>query len=135
MKRLFSYFGWTIIIGFIIYLGAKYQIRVEQEAAATLEVIPVVMFSSIFSIVIGMLLRLPKLIKEIKLNKYWAFDWIKFIAIGLPSLCVSLIYVSKYHLPESIVQFIPQAIFLGNTTIQITAGVVFGYILLGSLKK
>lgn len=82
-----------------------------------------------------MFLRLPKLIKEIKQNKLWTFDWIKFIAIGLPAFCVLIIYVSKFHLPESILSFIPQAIFLGNTTIQMTVGIVFGYTLLDSLKK
>ncbi|MFD2130302.1 hypothetical protein ACFSKI_03465 [Pseudogracilibacillus auburnensis] len=135
MKRFLYYFGWTIVIGIIIYFRAKYQLRLQQEASVTFEIVPVVLLSTIFPFAIGMLLRLPKLLNEIKQNKQWTFDWIKFIAIGLPSLCILLIYVSLFYLPESILLLMPQAIFLGNPTIHTIAGVVFGYTLLDSLKK
>lgn len=119
----------------VVKFKCFYIIRLKREAAAAFEVVPVIIFSVIFSVVIGILLRLPKLIKEMKQNKQWEFDWIRFIAIGLPSLFVLLIYAATTNLPENILPFIPEAIFLGNTTFQMTSGVVFGYILLDSLKK
>lgn len=135
MKRFFYYFGWTIGIGFILYLGAKYQLHLQHKAIVTFEITPVILFATIFSFTIGVLLRLPKLISQIKQNKQWTFDWIKFSAIGLPSLCILFIYVFILYLPESILPFIPQAIFLQSPTIQMIAGVVLGYILLDSIKK
>lgn len=135
MKRFFYYFGWTIVISFIIYLGAKYQLRLQQEASVLFNLKPVILFSFIFPIVIGIILRLPKLINEIKQNKQWTFDWIKFTAIGLPALFVSLLYVFIFYLPESISLIIPLEIFMRNPTIQMIAGVVFGFILLDSVKK
>lgn len=120
----------------IYYLsGAKYQLWLEIKASETFQVTPVVLFFSIFSIIIGILLGLPKLINEIKQKRQWMFDWIKFMAIGLPSLLTLLVYVFIFQLPESILPFIPQVILLGNPTIQMTAGIVFGYVLLDSIKK
>lgn len=135
MKRFFYYIGWTIIIGFIIYLGAKYQFDLRQEAQETFDLSSFVLYSSIYSIGIGILIRLPRFINEIKKNGKWGFDWIKFLAIGLPSIFVLLIYISVSHLPQSILPFIPELILFGNTTIQIMAGVVFGYVLLDCIKK
>lgn len=135
MKRLSYYLGWTIVIGFIIYAGARYQLLLQQKASANFTLMPIILYSFIFSIVIGILLRLPGLINEIKRNKQWTFDWIKFVAVGLPSFVIALFYVVMYYLPEGILSFVPQAIFLVSPTIQMLAGGVFGFILLDCLKK
>ena len=135
MRRFFYYLGWTIVLGIIIYSGAKYQFLLKQDYMKNIDAMSFILFSSIFPILIGILLRLPKLINEIKENRQWTFDWAKFIGIGLPSLCILSMYVLIFYLPESILSFIPQEIFLGNTTIQTIAGVVFGFILLDSVKK
>ncbi|MFC2947002.1 hypothetical protein [Virgibacillus sediminis] len=99
------------------------------------ELMPVVLFGTLFPIVIGLLLRLPKLIIEMKRNKQWIFDWIKFMAIGIPSL--SIIFMSIFPFTPLSEGFftIPEIILIGSPTIQIIAGVVFGYTLLDSLKK
>ncbi|WP_438311358.1 hypothetical protein [Sporosarcina sp. FA9] len=135
MKRFIYYIAWTLIIGFIIYFGASYQFELRQIARETFDISSVLLYSSIFPICIGILIRLPGFIIEIKKNGKWGFDWIKFLAIGLPSICILLIYISVSHLPQSILPFIPQLILFGDSTIQVMAGVVFGYILLDSVKK
>lgn len=133
--RFVYYFSWTVVIGFAIYLGATYQLRLQQEASQTFNMTSMILFSALFSVIIGILLGLPNLIKKMKQNNRWGFDWIKFIAIGFPSLFVVFMYVLLFYLPENVIGFLPQAIFLGNQTIQIIAGVVFGYILLDSVKR
>lgn len=135
MNRFLYYFGWTIVIGFIIYLSVMYQIRLEQEVSMTFNVMKVLLFQIVFSVIIGMLFRLPKLINQMKQKSEWTFDWIKFLAIGGPSLFILLIYVFIFFVPGGFLPLIAQTIFLGSQTIQILAGVVFGYVLLGSLKK
>jgi hypothetical protein len=135
MKRFFYYLGWTIVLGIIVYSGTKYQFFLKQDYMKNLNAMSFVLFSSIFPIVIGILLRLPKLINEIKGKRQWTFDWAKFIGIGLPSLCILSMYVLIFYLPESIMPFISQEIFLGNPTVQTIAGVVFGFVLLDSVKK
>lgn len=122
-----------IVIGFIIYLGTKYQIRLEEEAKKNFELFPVVLFATIFPVVIGLLLRLPKFMIEIKQNKRLLFDWVKFIAIALPTLYILAMSILPYStLGEDIK--IPEIVITGSPTIQTIAGVVFGYILLDSLR-
>lgn len=123
------------MIGFIINWGMKYQSRLEEIAKMEFEQLPIIMFAAIFPIVIGLLLRLPKLIIEIKENKQWTFDWIRFIAIAIPSLYIITMSIlpfsplSKGYMP------IPEIILIGGPTVTTVAGIVFGYVLLDSLKK
>ncbi|MFC4025499.1 hypothetical protein ACFOUV_17080 [Oceanobacillus longus] len=103
----------------------------EEEASNNYEIMPVVLFGTIFPIVIGLFLRLPKLIIEIKQNKQWTFDWIKFIAIALPSFYI----ISMSILPLAGSIEIPEYAINRNPTILIIAGAVFGFTLLDCLKK
>lgn len=135
MKRFLYFFGWAIILGLMIYLGAKYQFFLKQEYMKNLGVGSFVWYSSIFPIVIGMLLRLPELINEIKDKRPWTFDWAKFVGIGLPSMFISLAFVLIFYVPINVLHLIPQQIYLGNPTLQTIAGVVFGFVLLDSVKK
>ena len=71
-----------------------------------------------------------------KENKQWKFDWMKYIAIGLPSLCISLIHLLKFYLPwTNITAFISETAIFSDSTIQLVAGIVFGYVLIDSLKE
>lgn len=94
---------------------------------------PIVLFAAIFPIIIGLLLRLPKLIFELKENKQWSFDWGKFIAIALP--CVFIILMSLLpFIPLGIGTIkIPSIIMLNAPTLQMIAGIVLGYTILDSL--
>ncbi|WP_232828048.1 hypothetical protein [Paraliobacillus sp. X-1268] len=99
------------------------------------KIMPIVIYATIFPIVIGLLLRLPKLIIEIKQNKQWTFDWIKFIAIGLPSFYIIAMSFLPFADLEAVSIKVPEMNMIDNPTFHIIAGVVFGYILLDSLKK
>lgn len=135
IRKFLYYFGSTVILGFVFYLGWKYQLRLRDDAKATFEIMPVLLFATIFPIVIGILLRLPKLIMEIKKEKNWTFDWIKIVAIGVPALYVTFIPI-LVHLSFGVnFPFANNIVFLSNASITTTAGIVFGYVLLDSLKK
>ena len=135
IKKFLYYFACTVVIGFLIYLGTKYNIRLVKEANITFEVQPVLLFTTTFPIVIGVILRLPKLIMEIKEKKEWTFDWIKVIAIGIPALYVALFPILSSTSFGTNFLFGQVLILIGNTTLITTAGIVFGYVLLDSLKK
>ncbi|UOQ92149.1 hypothetical protein MUO14_16855 [Halobacillus shinanisalinarum] len=99
------------------------------------ELFPVIIFAAIFPVVIGLFLRLPKLIIEIKENKQWTFDWVRFIAIALPSLYIITMSILPYSsLGEGSIS-IPEVILIGSPTVTTIAGIVFGYVLLDSFKK
>lgn len=135
MKRLLYYVGWFLVIGSIIYLGTSYKIQLQIHASETFNLRPVVLFTSLFPIIIGILLKLPQFITEIRLKKQWTFDWLRFIVVGLPPLCILSLYMNMEYIPETIITFIPQAILFGMDTIQPIAGIVFGYVLLDSFKS
>ncbi|SET97829.1 hypothetical protein SAMN05421676_1132 [Salinibacillus kushneri] len=134
MKRFLYYFGCTVIMGFVFYLGVKYQIWLEEEGNITFDLMPVLLFSSVFPIFIGMCLRLPKLIVEIKETKQWKFDWIKIVAVGVPSLYITILPILSYYSEVNLL-FSRELVMLGNTTLTTTAGIVFGFVLLDSLSK
>ncbi len=130
MKRFLYYFVWTIGIGVLIYWGMKIKFHLEDTAAMEFKYYPVIIFAIVFPFIIGLLLRLPKLIIEIRENRPWAFDWQKFIAIALPALFIVLIFISTY---TGMVTFVNFILIDGALFITI-AGIVLGYSLLDCLK-
>ncbi|MGP4064249.1 hypothetical protein ACTWPF_04950 [Oceanobacillus sp. M65] len=98
------------------------------------DLMPVVLYGIIFPIVIGVLLRLPKLFIEIKQNKPWKFDWIKFVAIAIPTLFVIAMAILPFTAAAGIMK-ISLIIMDGTPIIQTIAGIVLGYSLLDCLKE
>ncbi|WP_342535790.1 hypothetical protein [Sporosarcina sp. FSL K6-3508] len=131
MKRFFYYFAWSIGIGLIIYLGMKWEFQLKETASMNFNILPVVLFSAIFPIVLGMLLRLPQLFIEIKESKKWSFDWTKFLAVALPALLIVVLYILSYLAIVPVVHFL----LIGGQTLVTVAGIIFGYTLLDSFKK
>ena len=133
MKRLLYIFFSTVVIGFILYFGMEYQMRLREKSAIVFDIKPYITFVSFFSIFIGMLLRLPKLIIEIRDKKKWSFDWIKVIIVGIPTLYIAMIPLFTVSYGMSLL-FSNAVMMLGDIT-YILAGVIFGYVLLDSLKS
>lgn len=113
-------------------MGVRYQLHIEEQAQMNFELLPILIYTAIFPIVIGLLLRVPRLVIEIKENRRWTFDWIGFAAIAVPCLYILTMSILPYfvHMP------IPKIILVGGSPMITTvAGIVFGYVLLDSLKK
>jgi hypothetical protein len=134
MKRFLFIFFSTVVIGIIFYLGMEYQVRLREKSAIAFNLMPFIIFASIFPVFIGLLLRLPKLIIEIKDKKQWSFDWIKVITIGIPSLYIAMIPILAFSYGTNLL-FSKAFMLLGDTTLTSIAGIVFGYVLLDSLKS
>lgn len=133
MKRFFYYLAWTLGIGIILYYGMQYQQDLGDQVAKTYNPIPLFIYVTLFPILIGVLLGLPKLFNDIRKNKKWKVDWIKLIAVGVPSLYIgstSLLMLLPFQLI-----FIDRIMFLNQSTFTTVAGLVFGYILIDSLKE
>ncbi|MFJ8260590.1 hypothetical protein ACIQ4I_01325 [Rummeliibacillus sp. NPDC094406] len=136
MKRFISYLMWVAIIGIGIYSGLRFRVYLGKEEEISYNDLPIMIFSFVFPIIIGILLRLPNFLIEKKGKKKWSFDWVKLIAIAFPVLYVALLpYLVYSSLGEELL-FSKQVFLLGDTTITLTtvAGIVFGYVLLDSVK-
>lgn len=132
MKKFIEYIFWTVVIGFIYYAGSRYELHLLNEAQMNYNFWPQVIFAALFPILIGILLRLPKLIKEIQEGKAWSVNWMKLFAVGLPTLYVSLVPVLSLTSLFRYIPFVRDIIHLDLSTL---TGVVFGYVLLDSLKE
>lgn len=119
------------MIGVLIYSGMKIKLRLEDTAAMEFKYYPVIIFAVVFPFIIGLLLRLPKLLIEIKENRPWIFDWQKLSGIALPSLFIIVVFISTY---SSIISFI-NFILIDGALFVTVAGIVLGYTLLDSLKE
>lgn len=119
------------MIGFICYLGIKLQLRIEYVAASEFNYTPLIIFVVVFPILIGMLVRLPKLITEILENKEWKFDGLKFTGIALPALFIIMVFILSHSSMGTTINFV----LTGGSTFTIIAGIVLGYSLLDCLKE
>lgn len=140
MKRFTHYFVWFLCIGFICYLGNQYYLNLKYIAQEQFDDKLLFVYSTAFPIIIGMLLKLPLLVKDIKQQKQWTFDWPKFIAIGIPTFSIvsspAWIYIiwtytslGDYSILMNVLNVVTY------TPFATVAGVVFGYCLLDVLKR
>lgn len=125
---------WTLVIGLILYLGMYLQSQVAEKSQMTFNLFPIQLYIALFPVVIGALLRTPKFILQRINSGDWTYNWIKFAAIGLPSLYIVLMtFVPFAPIAEGLLP-IPNILFFGGTTVPTVAGLVFGYTVLASVK-
>ncbi|MGX9134534.1 hypothetical protein ACWV26_09165 [Rummeliibacillus sp. JY-2-4R] len=137
MKRFFWYITWIIIISFLIYCGLRLEKFLEQQSEMSYDILSIMIFTYIFPIFVGILLRLPRFIFENKGKKKWSFDWVKIIGIAIPVLYIVILPYLAYTSFADRLLFVEQFLSLGQakTTLTTIAGIVFGYILLDSVKS
>ncbi|CAG9622307.1 hypothetical protein [Sutcliffiella rhizosphaerae] len=132
MRKFITYFFWTLFIGSVFYFGLMYQDHLINEARMNFNMLPAVIYATLFPILLGILLRLPKLLKEIKEQKEWSVNWIKLLTIGLPTLYIAIVPPLSFSTSSFYLPFTMQIVHLDVTTV---VGLIFGYVLLDSLKK
>lgn len=135
MKRFIYYFAWTLAIGFIVYIGTIIEAEIAATAQETYDLFPRLLFISIFPVILGFIMRLPKFLLEMKQQRSAGFDLFKFLAVGVPSLY----FVLMTFLPFTSLGIQMPSFMLTSetslTAIAYTAGIVFGYVLLDSFHK
>jgi hypothetical protein len=133
MKRFFKYLFSSFIIIVILFFSARITTELKSQFSQTYNADFYIIFSWLFPILLGMLLRLPQLVNDIIQKKRLSVDWIKLIAIGLPFFYLSSIPLMYLDIPIIYPEFAIVFIFTNFTATQI-AGVILGYIILDSLK-
>ncbi|WP_066050791.1 hypothetical protein [Robertmurraya korlensis] len=134
MIHISKYLFVTVVFAIILYIGAFIQLEIQEYQRSNYRMVPLMLFVSFFPILIGMFLRVPGLVKELKQNKRWEIDWGKVLMIGIPTLYIAL-YPFLFSIGIPVVSIFLSNYLLGTQYVTTTiAGVVSGYILLGSLK-
>lgn len=138
VKRFLGYLLYTILIALILYKCSAYEQLLKHWVAENYKPLPYQAYISVYPIVIGFLIGLPKLICNIFKKGIWHFDLIKFIAVGLPTLLITTIPIVCFspflnHSPiTKLYTLFYQSFLLGPRTI---AGIVFGYLMCLVLYK
>jgi hypothetical protein len=134
MKRFLYYVGCTFVVGLVLYIGVKYQTHLQMEGQKTFELQPYIAFMSVFPIIMGVILGLPKLILVANEKNEWTFDWIKALVVGLPTLYVTILPIIAFNTSFGAnLPFVSKVLTLGHTMIVTTTGIIFGYVLIDSL--
>jgi len=139
MSKFMRFVGillYVIFIAYAIRWGEEYLHLLRVERGATFNYYPTALFGIFYPITIGILIGLPRLLNQIKKDGYWKWDWIKFLAVGIPTFLFG-IYPHLIYLPilqQRAPVFIP--VIVSRSDILITfSGIVFGYFVISSLYK
>lgn len=140
-KRFSLYLLFTISVLVFLYLGFRYEVNLRIQTAKTYtSPAPYYLYSSLFSILVGIILALPGLIRELQKVGKWSMDWIKLLAIGAPTLIVNLNLVIIAFTPIGKIKYFTtfspftEVMVIGKSLISL-CGVIFGYILFSSVYK
>ena len=135
LKRFLIYFTWTIVALAFLFLEVRIEEAFRVYAQTSFNLRPGIIFVTLFPEFMGMLLRLPYLIKEVCEKRKWAVDWVKLCAVGIPFLYVVLNPIFLvFNVKFLIIQRFAHTITTSSMVMDI-AGVVLGFIILGSLKE
>lgn len=83
----------------------------------------------IYPILIGFLIALPQFIKNTCKTGAWHFDWVKFLAMGIPSLYIAFSYIIYF---SPVGSFLP---VIHSKHLYVIGGIAFGNVLLTSIYK
>jgi hypothetical protein len=137
VMRFFGYLLYTFLVGLIILKGSQYEQQLKDLVAQTYKPLPYQIYLSVYPIVIGFLMGLPKLISNFFKNGIWRFDLIKFVAIGIPVLLVVTMPIVYFSPLYNYLKFLRLLFYygLGSPIPHVVAGIVFGYLICSVLAK
>lgn len=134
MRSFLYYFIWTILLGVIVYFGTMLHLNLKESIRYDANFTPYLLYVIFFPIVVGLLLRLPKLFQELRKKQQISYDWIKLVAINIPILLflfIPIINVISEVLPYFLIQ---PLMIVDNVLFMSIAGIVFGYVILDCIK-
>ncbi|USG64489.1 hypothetical protein NDK47_20410 [Brevibacillus ruminantium] len=133
--RLLGYFGYSLFFGFVLLLLLEVQGILKEQVGMTYRPLPLIMFSSLMPIALGILAAIPGFVRVYRMAGKWAYDWIRCLAIGLPAFVGAFYLV--FYFSGSLGEFLPfKEVFLkSGTFLTQLSGFILGYTLLHSVGK
>lgn len=136
MKKIAGYLLYLAGLLLLVFFGVHYQQELRILAGREFNPLPSIVFGSVYSLLIGMYIALPKLISTLLKTGKLRFDWPRLLIIGIPTLLISTSGI-LYHYVTSDLTLLFQWIYVKfNGTMGIAfIGVVCGYTLFSSVDK
>lgn len=136
MKRSIAYLIYVTGLLFFVYYGVSYYEELRITAGREFNLLPPMIFSSIFSIIIGVYLALPGFINMLKTAGKVKVEWFRVLFVGIPTLLISTSGVLFYNLRPLALNLLLQRIYM-EYSVMGTAfiGATCGYTLFSSITK
>lgn len=135
IKRIIAYLLYLSGLLLLIFLGGKYQQELRILAGREFNPLPPILFSTVYSVLVGMYIALPKLASTLMRSGKLGLDWLKVLIIGIPTLLISASGI-LYHYLSWDISFLVQWFYMQYNGMSIAfIGVVSGYTLLSSVTK
>ncbi|MDD2586973.1 MAG: hypothetical protein PHT79_09240 [Syntrophomonadaceae bacterium] len=132
LKRFVIYFVYFSTVSYLIIRGGQYFQYLKNLEPLKFSTGHHIWFWVLFPVFIGLLAALPQFILKNKKPGSWGFDWIIFLAVGLPTLYVSItplvIPIFKNRWPFGI-------FIMFHTKFLPIFGLILGYVLLTAFEK
>ncbi|WP_079528365.1 hypothetical protein [Halobacillus hunanensis] len=138
MKKFMACLLYSGVMGSVLMGGLFYMNHLIEKAETTYNMFPLMIFSLIYPLIMGMLFGLPQMISRLKRRGVLHFDVIKFAAIGLPALYIFVIPIFYYFTKIGGCLPLSRTIMLsdsGGTVLLTIVGVVLGYVLFESIGR
>lgn len=137
VNRLALYLIYVFIFWVFLYLGYILHSNLKINAINTFNHTAFFFFETIFYIVAGMYLSLPRFFQQIKKEGNWKINILKLVFIGLPtSYILFFAYLANLTpLTEFSILFYPISLFLGFPFFVMINGVLLGFIIFDSIYK
>ncbi len=134
-KRFIALFLYIIFVLFLEHSVDFYIHFLTNEVKETGRFSTSTILKILLPYLIGFLLSIPKVCEEITKKGSWKWDWVKFLAIGIPSFYISAFRIF-YYVPLINYLYAPKFFFFSQSSLVLdTTAIIFGFILLGTLYK
>lgn len=133
-NRFVAHFLHMVLAIYILILGVYWDTQLQMLVGQTYYPYPYIFYIVCFPFLLGVVLAMPKFIILLKSRGNWRFDWIKFTAMGIPTLFVAISPILYF---SPIGEYIPQIRLVITRSLipQIVCAIIFSYQLLSSLYK
>lgn len=135
IKRIIAYLLYLSGLLLLIFWGGKYLEELRILAGREFNPLPLILFSTVYSVFVGMYIALPKLVGTLMKNGKFRLDWLKVLIVGIPTLLITASGI-LYHYLSWDISFLAQWVYMQYNAMSVSfIGVVSGYTLLSSVTK
>lgn len=132
MKNYAETAGWTIVIGIILFSGGQLFFYLENLGRTTGDIMPRALFVILFPFLIGILLRIPRLLQEKRAGRPWKVQWAKILLVVVPTAYVPAALLFSFLPFEFMLPFTFTFVLLLEANIPSIICLICGYTLTGS---